>query len=397
MQAYLNRLDEELDELRNDLVSAYPRCGECATFTIYDPKEREITAPVFRERVLHHAVINICGPVLDRRLIWHSYACRKGKGAIAALHAARHAARHASWFLKLDVRKYFESIPHSRLFMALERVFREDEILRLLAALVTGYRPGQACGLAIGTLVSQHLANFFLARLDTMVLQELRPYGYVRYMDDLALWTAEASGARDARERLREFANTDLGLQFKTAFSNRTMLGMDFLGYRVFPCCLKLNRTSRHRYRLKMGHLHRDWQSGNMDEATAQEKAVALTAFTMHARCLDWRRRIVNILGDGPQAGTACCAAAVGSTTAGTPDPPYATAMNRTTATTTSVSVLVPAPAENRSILMEQVRRPDPPSVVADETQTIRRWPVARRRQQASSQGERRISIDSKL
>jgi hypothetical protein len=389
--AYLDRLDEELEALRDDLASTRPRCGECVTFTIHDPKQRLITAPVFRERVLHHAVMNVCGPVLDGRLIHHSYACRKGKGTVAALHAARRAAGAAPWFLKLDVRKYFGSIPHARLFAALERVFREEQVRRLLAALVTAYRPGQTHGLAIGTLISQHLANFYLAPLDTLVLQEVRPAGYVRYMDDLALWTVDAAGARNARYRLREFAAATLGLEFKTAFSNRTMHGMDFLGHRVFPHRLGLNRASRLRYRAKLLRVHQDWESGHLDEAAAQAQATALTAFTSHARCLDWRRQVVRTLGDGPQAGTACCAAAVGSTTAGTPDPPSATATTRRTATTTSVSAPAPAPADRRSALVEQGRLPVPPLPAVDETQTTRRWPVAPQRPNALRQGERRV------
>lgn len=391
VQAYLARLEEELAALQEQLASARPQCGECLTFTIFDPKERLITAPVFRERVLHHAVMSVCGPVLDRRLIHHTYACRQGKGTVAALHAAQQAAGAAGWFLKLDVRKYFASIPHDRLFAALARVFREEKVLRLLATLVTAYRPGETQGLAIGTLISQHLANFYLAPLDTLVLQELRPAGYVRYMDDMALWTAEAAGARAARDRLTEFADAELGLAFKTAFSNRTPHGMDFLGHRVFPQRLGLNRTSRRRYRAKLCRLHADWVSGRVDEATAQIRATALTAFTRHARCKTWRRRVVMNLGDGPQAGTACSVAGAGSTTAGTPDPPSATATPRTTGTTTSVSGPAPAPAERRSALMEQAGLPASPHRAADKTNHTRRWPVAAGRACAPDEGERRV------
>jgi len=393
VRAYLADLDAELDVLREQLAEARPRCGECRTFTIHDPKERLITAPAFRERVLHHAVMNLCGPVLDRRLIHHSYACRPGKGALAALHAARRAARAAPWFLKLDVRKYFDSIPHAGLSTALERVFREAAVRRLLAALVTAYRPGETRGLAIGTLVSQHLANFYLAPLDTLALQELRPRGYVRYMDDLAVWTADAAGARTARDRLAAFASQALGLEFKPPFSNRTALGMDFLGHRVFPDRLGLNRASRRRFRRKLRTLMQGWAAGAVSEAAAQARATALVAATGHAGCRAWRRRVTEALGDGPQAGTACSAAGAGSITAGTPAPATATATTRTTATTTSGSGPAPAPADGRSALVEQARPPAPPAAAADQTETARRWPVAGERRSASSQGERRASL----
>ncbi|MCP5519538.1 MAG: group II intron reverse transcriptase domain-containing protein [Verrucomicrobiales bacterium] len=396
VQTWLARLDDELDRLRDEIGSGRPRCGECITFTIHDPKERLITAPVFRERVLHHAVMNLCGPVLDRRLIAHTYACRRGKGTVAALRTAQRFAARNPWFLKLDVRKYFDSIPHEQLFAALEKVFREPAVRRILATLVTAYRRGTDHGLAIGTLVSQHLANFYLAPLDTLVLQSVRPAGYVRYMDDLALWTADGESAREGRDRLVEFARRQLGLEFKTAFLNRTPHGMDFLGHRVFPYRLALSRASRRRYVRKVRRLHVDWATGRLAEDVAQVRGAALTAFTGHADCLAWRRRILQDLGDGPQTGTACCAAAAGSTTAGTPGPATATATTPATATTTTGSVPVPAPAVGRSVLVEQARLPVPSPCAMDKTPNPCRWSVAPTPWSVAGQGERQGHFSSK-
>lgn len=358
VRRYLENLDAELDDLHDQLASASPRCGECHQFEIHDPKRRLITAPVFRERVLHHAVMNVCAPVLDRRLMHHSYACRKGKGTFAALRAAKAAARRASWFLKLDVRKYFDSIPHDRLLAALGRVFREAPVLRVLNTLLRGYGSAPT-GLPIGTLISQHLANFYLAALDTFILQELQPSsGCVRYMDDLAIWFDDKASARTARDRIIGFTHSQLALEFKTAFINRTAHGMDFLGHRVFPQRTGLNRSSRQRFKAKLHGLNEAWLAGSLSEMGAQARATALVSFTSHADSLAWRQRVLRDLEDRPQATTACCAAAHGSTTAGMPDPPTATTTRPTTPTTTSASVLAPAPADCRSALMEQACPP---------------------------------------
>ena len=82
-------------------------------FTIHDPKERTICAAQFRERVLHHALMNVCEPVLERAAVFDSYACRRGKGQLAAVRRAESYARRYGWFLKLDVRKYFDSVDHT--------------------------------------------------------------------------------------------------------------------------------------------------------------------------------------------------------------------------------------------------------------------------------------------
>jgi|GEM_PF-416869 len=367
VQAFLTNLSAELDALQSQLTSGELHCGECHSFTIYDPKERLITAPVFRERVLHHAIMRVCGPVLERRLIHHSYACRAGKGTYAALEAAQAAARKGAWFVKLDVRKYFQSIDHERLMSRLERVFRERQVLDTFRLLLAAYAPQPGRGLAIGTLISQHLANFFLTPLDTLVVQELRPSGYVRYMDDMALWVTDRQEAKAARDRLTAFARDELGLEMKTAFINRSGHGMDFLGHRVFPHRLGLNHASRRRYQHRLRDLV---ENAEISEAAAQERAVALTAFTQRADCLSWRRRVVMNLGGGPWATTASCAAAPGTTTAGTPLPASATGTSRVNATRTSACVSPPAPAGGRSAWMEPARCPAPQPVAVDETQS---------------------------
>jgi len=58
--------------------------GRFHQFVIRDPKERIITAPCFEERVVHHAIMNVCEPVLDRWLIDDTFACRVGRGRLAA-------------------------------------------------------------------------------------------------------------------------------------------------------------------------------------------------------------------------------------------------------------------------------------------------------------------------
>jgi len=62
-------------------------------FTVHDPKERTICAARFRERVLHHALMNVCEPVLERAAVFDSYACRRGKGQLAAVRRAESYAR----------------------------------------------------------------------------------------------------------------------------------------------------------------------------------------------------------------------------------------------------------------------------------------------------------------
>ncbi len=108
----MRNLERNLADLAEGLRDGTYPLGRARQFLIHDPKERVITAPLFAERVLHQAVMNVCEPQFESWLITDTFACRKGKGRNAALARARQFAGRFDHFLKLDVRKYFDSISH---------------------------------------------------------------------------------------------------------------------------------------------------------------------------------------------------------------------------------------------------------------------------------------------
>ena len=69
-------------ELQNRTYTPRP----LRTFQIREPKIREIAASDFRDRVVHHAICNVIEPIFERSFIYHSYACRPGKGTHRAVH-----------------------------------------------------------------------------------------------------------------------------------------------------------------------------------------------------------------------------------------------------------------------------------------------------------------------
>lgn len=303
--AYLAKLDGNLNDLAEQLRSGEVRVGVCTEFTIRDPKERLITAPCFAERVLHHAIMNVCEPEFERRLIHHTYACRRGKGQFAALAAAGRFARRHPWFLKADVRKYFESIPKAGLLKRLARVFAEPRLLALFSAIVHAHRFGEDRGLPIGSLISQHCANLYLDPVDRAVTATLRCGSYVRYMDDFVVWSDRKERLKEIRPVLNEALDC-LGLSFKAdPLINRTRHGMDFLGHRVYSGRTILNRRSRARFAAKAKALAENLAAGRIAEAEAQEKATALCAFAAHYGSAFRRGRARLDHGCAPEARTA--------------------------------------------------------------------------------------------
>ena len=292
VREFCRRTDQHLAEMGDQLRQGTFPFGRCHKFLIRDPKERLITAPCFPERVVHHAIMNVCEPVLERWLVHDTYACRTGRGRDAAVQRARHYAQRHPCFLKLDVRKYFPSISHSVLLSRLERVFKDARLLELFYQIISSFQGATGRGLPIGALTSQHFANFYLGWCDRFVKETLRAPGYVRYMDDMLLWDETSGGLHGMLGGVREFLDDSLELQLKPfPYLNRSQHGVDFLGCRVFPDHVVLNRRSRVRFRRRLWELETRYLDEQITELELQTRATALVAFTQAAGVKSWHFR----------------------------------------------------------------------------------------------------------
>ena len=94
----------------------------------------------FPDRVMHHAIMNVLEPAFERQFIFHIYACRKERGTHAAARYAFKCAGRSEFFLKLDVRKYFDSIDHTVLKQFLCRIIKDTRCLELLFCVIDSYK-----------------------------------------------------------------------------------------------------------------------------------------------------------------------------------------------------------------------------------------------------------------
>ena len=289
VRAFGENLDAELASLEADLRARRWDVGNYRHFTIYDPKERLITAAPFRERVLHHAVMNVCEPYFERWQLDASHACRKGRGLDSALAVARKMARRHPWHLKLDIRKYFDSIPHAPLMRRLMRRFKDNDLLALFSAIVGTYSvapaPGEGGrGIPIGNLTSQFFANFYLEPLDRFVKERLRVAGYVRYMDDFVLWGEGREEMKRLDREIRGFCAGELLLEVKPAVINRSGAGLPFLGYVLRPGSVKLSLRAKRRFAAGIARA---------DKTEDAQSALALLSFARRADSTAWRRKVL--------------------------------------------------------------------------------------------------------
>lgn len=154
VRSFLRQGDEAINSLSRQLSTGRFRFQPYRQFTVRDTKRRTIHAPSFRDRVVHHAIISITGPVFESGAIFHSYACRAGKGHHAAVRQARKWTRRNGWYGKIDIRKFYDSVHHERLRQLLHRRFAEQRLLAIFDALLGSYQASPCRGLPIGALTA---------------------------------------------------------------------------------------------------------------------------------------------------------------------------------------------------------------------------------------------------
>jgi RNA-directed DNA polymerase len=305
-------LESELLTLNRELADQTYQPGRYRLFTIYERKKRQIAAAPFRDRVVHHAILNVIEPPLDRRFIYDSYACRKGKGVHAAVDRYQQWSRRYPYVLKMDIERYFPSIDHGILKAKLDHYLKDQHVLALLHRIIDGapastgredavYFPfddlltptERRIGLPIGNLTSQFFANLYLDATDHFIKQRLGLRAYLRYVDDLVILGRDKAQLHDAREAIRErLAQDRLRLHPRKAHIYHTAHGIDLFGYQVFPNKRKLRNDNGHAFQRRLRELARLYQAGMLDWEDIQPRVSSWIGHAMHGETEGLRRSI---------------------------------------------------------------------------------------------------------
>lgn len=260
---------DKLFELERRLKAGTWSPAPPTCFIATAPKAREIHAPAFADRVVHHWLVPQLEAVYEPTFIHDSYSNRKGKGTHAAVGRLRSFVRQVQdgqgggYYLQLDIKNFFNRIHRPTLYALLKsRMERarlpitvRQAVHALLRRPVTEARfvgtareraqvpphkrlenapPG--CGIAIGNLSSQFFANVYLNELDQFVKHTLRAPRYLRYVDDFVLVHHDREQLVEWQARIERFLADRLRLELKAGSKLQPLsAAIDFLGYVIFP------------------------------------------------------------------------------------------------------------------------------------------------------------------
>ena len=219
---------------------------------IYDGiqrKKRSIIVPTFDEQVIHHMVVNILQPIFMRGMYEHSYGSIPKRGAHKGKAALKKwidkDGRNCKYVLKMDIRKYFDSIPHDIYLRNLRRIIKDDRFMQVLVE-ITEVIPR---GLPLGFYTSQWTANWYLQGLDHFIKNDLRAKHYIRYMDDMVIFGSNKRQLHQIRIEIEKYLNDNLGLTLKDNWQVfRFNYGdkyrfLDFMGFRFYRNRITLRRS----------------------------------------------------------------------------------------------------------------------------------------------------------
>lgn len=303
-------LERELLALQRELSDGTYRPGAFRTHWITRPKPRLISAAPYRDRVVHHALMNVLEPILEAHFHPHSYACRKDKGTHAAADRVQALMRRCRFMVQCDIRKYFPTIDHENLKAMFRRLVKDRPVLTLMDMIVDHSNPQENVveyfagddlftpyvrrrGLPIGNLTSQWFANWYLTGLDHFVTSGLGIGGYVRYCDDFILFHDDAAALRDAVRQARAYL---MGMRLRPHEErlsiSPTRFGLTFVGYRTWATHRLLRKANVREFRRRVRWMKAAYAAGEIEWGDVKTRLASWIGHARQARSRRLLRRL---------------------------------------------------------------------------------------------------------
>lgn len=212
-------------------------------------KIRTIIVPTLEELIVQHCVVNALKPMFYKGMYEHSYASLPKRGAHKGKKVIekwiRHDTRGTKYVLKMDIRHFFDSVPHSILKEKLAKYIHDENMLHLLYEIIDVTDEG----IPLGFYTSQWFSNWFLQELDHYIKEELHADYDARYMDDITILGRNKKELHRMRILIAQYLKEHMGLELKNNWQvflfdwNGKGRDLDFMGFRFYRKKTNLRRT----------------------------------------------------------------------------------------------------------------------------------------------------------
>jgi len=287
-------LEENITNIQNHLIWHTWQPGPWREFWVYDPKSRLIQAPQFEDRVVHHALVDVVGPLFERKMVKDSCACRRDKGTHYAVTQVQRQLRIAKrnwdrvYVLQADISKYFPSISHDILLRILSRTIQDKDALWLCEQIIRLYRYS-GCGIPVGALTSQLFANVYLDQLDHKIKDAWGVKHYVRYMDDFVILGKSKKELWELLTRVEKYLAKELQLELnpKTRIYPANNQMINFAGYRICATHMLPRKRNIKRARQQFRQMSQRFAHGEIGFDYVEPRVMSFLGYVKH--CNAWK------------------------------------------------------------------------------------------------------------
>ena len=209
-------------------------------------KERTIFKPHFYpDQVIHWALILQIESLLMRGMYEFCCASVKNRGIMRGMNYLKRILvqdrKYTKYCLKLDVKHFYPSINKETLKNKFRKIIKDKDTLWLIDAIIDSSKEG----VPIGNYTSQWFANFYLQDLDHFIKEELHVKYYIRYMDDIVLFSNNKKELRKVKYAIDEFlVKESLTIKENWQLFKTDSRPIDFLGYRFYRGYTTLRRSN---------------------------------------------------------------------------------------------------------------------------------------------------------
>lgn len=280
--------DVNLVKLWQELKEQRYRIGEYIRFKVHEPKERVVSAPRIRDKIVQFATHSVIKEVYKNVFIKDSYACLEGRGTHRAVDKVQKYMRIAErewgggWIVKVDVSKFFYTIDRELLKKILRKKIACKKTLWLLDLIIDSSPEGET-GIPLGNVTSQDFANIYLNELDQFVKRYLGIRYYVRYMDDMIAIVRTKYEARELKRKIIWFLREKLHLKEN---KNKSQIfpirqGVNAYGFKIWTTHRKVRDQSKRAMKRRIRAMDRKLKAGEIE---LRDVLQAVNSWLGHAR-----------------------------------------------------------------------------------------------------------------
>jgi len=175
--------------------SYFPKAIKAVSILKKDGSKRVLGLPTLMDRIAQQVVRVHLEKCLEPHFHQNSYGYRAGKSMHQAINKAKFNCQQYPYVITLDIKSYFDSIPHDKLMKALQFYCKEKwvslYVSRWLKASVVnedGSKTQPQSGTPQGGVISPLLANLYLhVVFDGWMLHHYPGIRFERYADDIII------------------------------------------------------------------------------------------------------------------------------------------------------------------------------------------------------------------